>query len=53
MPPPGIEPAIPCFAARPFNHSAIEAIDECEYNSYSTYLRYDTTRSLCGVQRNI
>ena len=53
MPSPGIEPATLCFPACPSNHSAIGLMTTCELNFYSTYLRNDTTRTLCTVQRDI
>ena len=42
MPPPGIEPATPCFSACPSNHSAIGAVDDMRIKllQYFFTLRY-------------
>ena len=51
MPPPGIEPATPCFPACPSNHPAIAAVDDCDdVNKTLTVLIYARIlQELCVV----
>ena len=47
MPPPGIEPATPCYPACPSNHSAIGVVDDM--NKTFTVLIYATIQQKLRV----